>query len=181
MDIVLFVSIYGFLDLIFHFGAFWRFAIESKIFQMERIGVQLFLLGHLQDVWLIFCQGSAHFYGEFIQVRELFCRIVGTVNSGAILTGVILSILVACDVYFPTPIASASLCLLVGGSACGALILTRHWSRDGLILSTALCGGLMVMAGLDYFCEEWRLMEFLWHQVLRLGMIQKSMMHIIEL
>ena len=77
--------------------------------------------------------------------------------------------MVACDVYFPTPIASASLCLLVGGSACGALILTRHWSRDGLILSTALCGGLMVMAGLDYFCEEWRLMEFLWHQVLRLG------------
>ena len=50
VDIVLFVSIYGFLDLIFHFGAFWRFAIESKIFQMERIGVQLFLLGHLQDV-----------------------------------------------------------------------------------------------------------------------------------
>ena len=37
---------------------------------MEPIGVQLFLLGHLQDVWLIFCQGSAHFYGEFIQVRE---------------------------------------------------------------------------------------------------------------
>lgn len=69
VDIVLFVSIYGFLDLIFHFGAFWRFAIESKIFQMERIGVQLSLLGHLQDVWLIFCQGSAHFYGEFIQVR----------------------------------------------------------------------------------------------------------------
>ena len=50
VDIVLFVSIYGFLDLIFHFGAFWRFAIESKIFQMERIGVQLSLLGHLQDV-----------------------------------------------------------------------------------------------------------------------------------
>ena len=69
VDIVLFVSICGFLDLIFHFGAFWRFAIESKIFQMERIGVQLSLLGHLQDVWLIFCQGSAHFYGEFIQVR----------------------------------------------------------------------------------------------------------------
>ena len=93
---------------------------------------------------------------------------------GAILTGVILSILVACEVYFPTPIASASLCLLVGGSACGALILTRHWSRDGLILSTALCGGLMVMAGIDYFCERWRLMEFLWHQVLRLGMVQNQ-------
>jgi len=82
--------------------------------------------------------------------------------------------LVACEVYFPTPIASASLCLLVGGSACGALILTRHWSRDGLILSTALCGGLMVMAGIDYFCERWRLMEFLWHQVLRLGMGHKQ-------
>lgn len=91
------------------------------------------------------------------------------VYSGAIVTGVILAILAGTGNYTASPIASASLCLFVGGCTCGALILTRHWSRNGLIISTAIAGSLLVTAGLDYFCEEWRLMDYVWHQLLRLA------------
>ena len=79
-------------------------------------------------------------------------------NSGAIVTANILIAFVALGWYTASPIESASICLLLGGSFCGALILTRHWSRQGLIIATSISGSVLIVGGVDYFIEEWRLM-----------------------
>ena len=91
------------------------------------------------------------------------------VYSGAIITAVIISIIVACNVFVPSPVGSASLCILVGGNCFGALILMRHWSKPGLVLATSLCGALMITAGVDYFIEEWRLFNYVWYELLHLA------------
>jgi len=91
------------------------------------------------------------------------------VYAGAIVTANILIVLVVAGVYRASPIESASICLLLGGSLCGALILTRHWSRQGLIIATSICGAILIVGGVDYLIEEWRLMAFLWHDVLKLA------------
>ena len=74
------------------------------------------------------------------------------------MTANILIAFVALGWYTASPIESASLCLLLGGSFCGALILTRHWSRQGLIIATSISGAVLIVGGVDYFIEEWRLM-----------------------
>jgi len=91
------------------------------------------------------------------------------VYSGAIVTANILIGFVALGWYKASPIESASICLLLGGSFCGALILTRHWSRQGLIIATSISGAVLIVGGVDYFIEEWRLMAYLWHEVLKLA------------
>ena len=64
------------------------------------------------------------------------------VYTGSLLAGILISILAACDVFAPSPVGSAALCILVGGNVVGALILLRHWSKPGLIVATSLSYGL---------------------------------------
>lgn len=91
------------------------------------------------------------------------------VYSGAVLSGVVISILVATGTFIPSPVGSASLCILVGGNLCGAFILMRHWSKPGLVLATSFCGALLITSGVDYFIEEWRLLNYVWYELLNLA------------
>ena len=103
--------------------------------------------------------------GHFLQQKVLI------EIQGAIATANILIAMVALGWYKASPIESASICLLLGGSLCGALILTRHWSRQGLIIATSISGSVLIVGGVDYFIEEWRLMgtvfaiSFYWYLV----------------
>ena len=95
---------------------------------------------------------------SYLYSRHSFLFPIRTNFLGAIVTANLLIVLVICDVYKASPIESASICLLLGGSLCGALILTRHWSRQGLIIATSICGSILIVGGVDYLIEEWRLM-----------------------
>ena len=53
------------------------------------------------------------------------------VYSGSLIAAIFIAVIVACGVFAPSPVATAALCILVGGNFCGALILLKHWSKPG--------------------------------------------------